>query len=85
MEPKCRHNTCCNTHVATAVNLIHNKFNISMVCIFCSPVIQRIRTECLEPFVAFEQCLKENQTAVEKCSKYVTDFLRCAENVKITE
>ncbi|KAE8619741.1 hypothetical protein XENTR_v10009958 [Xenopus tropicalis] len=50
-----------------------------------SPVIQRIRSQCSEPFGAFEQCLKENQASVENCTKHVTDFLRCAESVKLTE
>ncbi|XP_063787586.1 coiled-coil-helix-coiled-coil-helix domain-containing protein 5 [Pseudophryne corroboree] len=52
-------------------------------CTSSHPVIQKIRTQCLEPFAAFEQCLKQNQTAVENCSKHVTEFLQCAESVKV--
>ncbi|XP_053551206.1 coiled-coil-helix-coiled-coil-helix domain-containing protein 5-like [Bombina bombina] len=51
-------------------------------CTSLHPVIQKIRSQCAEPFLAFEQCLKENQSSVDNCSKHVTDFLRCAENVK---
>ncbi|XP_019466552.1 coiled-coil-helix-coiled-coil-helix domain-containing protein 5-like [Meleagris gallopavo] len=48
-----------------------------------SPIVQRIREDCAEPFVAFEQCLKENQESVLKCSEHVNAFLRCAERVKL--
>ncbi|KAM8972467.1 coiled-coil-helix-coiled-coil-helix domain-containing protein 5 [Pelodytes ibericus] len=54
-------------------------------CTSSHPVIQRIRTECAEPFMAFEQCLVKNQTSVENCTKHVTDFLQCAERVKLTD
>ncbi|KAM5172401.1 coiled-coil-helix-coiled-coil-helix domain-containing protein 5 [Mantella aurantiaca] len=54
-------------------------------CTSSHPVIQKIRSQCAEPFAAFEQCLKQNQTDVEKCSKHVTEFLQCAESVKVTE
>ncbi|XP_042748250.1 coiled-coil-helix-coiled-coil-helix domain-containing protein 5, partial [Lagopus leucura] len=48
-----------------------------------SPIVQRIREDCAEPFVAFEQCLKENQESVLNCSEHVNAFLRCAERVKL--
>ncbi|XP_075049910.1 coiled-coil-helix-coiled-coil-helix domain-containing protein 5 [Mixophyes fleayi] len=54
-------------------------------CTSSHPIIQKIRAQCTEPFAAFEQCLKLNQTAVEKCSKHVTDFLQCAQSVKVTD
>ncbi|XP_056426611.1 coiled-coil-helix-coiled-coil-helix domain-containing protein 5 [Hyla sarda] len=54
-------------------------------CTSSHPIIQKIRTQCAQPFGAFEQCLKENQTAVEKCSEHVTEFLQCAERVKVSD
>ncbi|XP_018428587.1 PREDICTED: coiled-coil-helix-coiled-coil-helix domain-containing protein 5 [Nanorana parkeri] len=50
-----------------------------------SPIIQKIRSQCAAPFKAFEECLKQNQTAVENCSGHVTEFLQCAERVKLAE
>ncbi|XP_040202300.1 coiled-coil-helix-coiled-coil-helix domain-containing protein 5 isoform X1 [Rana temporaria] len=55
------------------------------LCTSSHPIIQKIRSQCVEPFTAFEQCLKLNPTAVEKCSPHVADFLKCAESVKVTE
>ncbi|XP_040270833.1 coiled-coil-helix-coiled-coil-helix domain-containing protein 5 isoform X5 [Bufo bufo] len=54
-------------------------------CTSSHPIIRKIRTQCAEPFAAFEQCLKQNQAAVENCSKHVTEFLHCAESVKVSE
>ncbi|XP_043540335.1 coiled-coil-helix-coiled-coil-helix domain-containing protein 5, partial [Chiloscyllium plagiosum] len=48
-----------------------------------SPVIQKIRAECAEPFLAFEQCLKQNQSSVVNCTDHVNEFLACAEKVKM--
>lgn len=52
-------------------------------CAATHPIVQRIREDCAEPFVAFEQCLKENQASVLNCSEHVNAFLRCAERVKL--
>ncbi|XP_052525843.1 coiled-coil-helix-coiled-coil-helix domain-containing protein 5 [Tympanuchus pallidicinctus] len=52
-------------------------------CAATHPIVQRIREDCAEPFVAFEQCLKENQESVLNCSEHVNAFLRCAERVKL--
>ncbi|XP_068130534.1 coiled-coil-helix-coiled-coil-helix domain-containing protein 5 [Hyperolius riggenbachi] len=54
-------------------------------CTSSHPIIKKIRTECAAPFAAFEQCLKENQAAVGNCSKHVSDFLQCAQSVKVTD
>ncbi|XP_029440639.1 coiled-coil-helix-coiled-coil-helix domain-containing protein 5 isoform X2 [Rhinatrema bivittatum] len=51
-------------------------------CTSSHPVIQRIRQECAEPFLAFEGCLRRNQAATENCAEHVGRFLRCAEKVK---
>lgn len=48
-----------------------------------SPIVRRIRSDCAEPFAAFERCLQENEAAVGKCSEHVAAFLRCAEQVKV--
>ncbi|XP_047910883.1 coiled-coil-helix-coiled-coil-helix domain-containing protein 5 isoform X2 [Anser cygnoides] len=47
------------------------------------PIVRRIRSDCAEPFAAFERCLQENEAAVGKCSEHVAAFLRCAEQVKV--
>ncbi|XP_035164655.1 coiled-coil-helix-coiled-coil-helix domain-containing protein 5 isoform X2 [Oxyura jamaicensis] len=47
------------------------------------PIVRRIRSDCAEPFAAFERCLQENEAAVGKCSELVAAFLRCAEQVKV--
>nr|XP_056722905.1 coiled-coil-helix-coiled-coil-helix domain-containing protein 5 [Euleptes europaea] len=52
-------------------------------CSSSHPIIQKIRNDCAEPFAAFEQCLKENQTSVMNCAEYVQQFLHCADQVKL--
>ncbi|MBN3284746.1 CHCH5 protein, partial [Polyodon spathula] len=52
-------------------------------CTSSHPVIQKIRSDCSEPFSAFEQCLKLNQTSVGNCSEHISKFLACAETVKL--
>ncbi|XP_060710962.1 coiled-coil-helix-coiled-coil-helix domain-containing protein 5 [Hemiscyllium ocellatum] len=52
-------------------------------CTSSHPVIQKIRAECAEPFLAFEQCLKQNQSSVVNCTDHVNEFLACAEKVKM--
>ncbi|KAH0628965.1 hypothetical protein JD844_010641 [Phrynosoma platyrhinos] len=47
------------------------------------PIVQKIRHDCAEPFAAFEQCLKLNQTSVVNCTEHVQQFLLCAEKVKL--
>uniref|UniRef100_A0A8B9BET5 Coiled-coil-helix-coiled-coil-helix domain containing 5 n=1 Tax=Anser brachyrhynchus TaxID=132585 RepID=A0A8B9BET5_9AVES len=51
-------------------------------CASAHPIVRRIRSDCAEPFAAFERCLQENEAAVGKCSEHVAAFLRCAEQVK---
>ncbi|MGH0154351.1 UNVERIFIED_CONTAM: hypothetical protein FKN15_029010 [Acipenser sinensis] len=53
-------------------------------CTSSHPVIQKIRSDCSEPFSAFEQCLKLNQTSVGNCSEHISKFLACAETVKLS-
>ncbi|XP_057256479.1 coiled-coil-helix-coiled-coil-helix domain-containing protein 5-like, partial [Pezoporus wallicus] len=53
-------------------------------CAAGHPIVQRIRQDCAEPFAAFEQCLRENQAAVVKCSEHVNAFLLCADKVKVS-
>lgn len=53
-------------------------------CTSSHPVIQKIRSDCSEPFSAFEQCLKLNQTTVGNCSEHISKFLACAETVKLS-
>ncbi|XP_048343470.1 coiled-coil-helix-coiled-coil-helix domain-containing protein 5 [Sphaerodactylus townsendi] len=53
------------------------------LCFCHSPIIQKIRNDCAEPFAAFEQCLKENQTSVMNCAEHVQRFLHCADQVKL--
>ncbi|XP_060109344.1 coiled-coil-helix-coiled-coil-helix domain-containing protein 5 [Heteronotia binoei] len=52
-------------------------------CSSSHPIIQKIRNDCAEPFTAFEQCLKENQTSVMNCTEHVQRFLHCADQVKL--
>ncbi|GCB65033.1 hypothetical protein scyTo_0014844 [Scyliorhinus torazame] len=52
-------------------------------CTSSHPVIQKVRAECAEPFLAFEQCLKQNQTSVTNCTDHVNEFLACADKVKV--
>ncbi|XP_069783694.1 coiled-coil-helix-coiled-coil-helix domain-containing protein 5 [Narcine bancroftii] len=52
-------------------------------CTSSHPIVRKIRAECAEPFVAFEQCLKQSQTLVMKCTEHVNRFLACAEKVKV--
>ncbi|XP_078285544.1 coiled-coil-helix-coiled-coil-helix domain-containing protein 5 isoform X1 [Rhinoraja longicauda] len=52
-------------------------------CTSSHPVIQRIRAECAEPFMAFEQCLRQNPSSVMNCADHVNNFLACAEKVKV--
>ncbi|KAJ7317606.1 hypothetical protein JRQ81_003768 [Phrynocephalus forsythii] len=52
-------------------------------CTSAHPIVQKIRQECAEPFTAFEQCLKENQTAAANCTEHVQKFLLCADQVKL--
>ncbi|XP_041032904.1 coiled-coil-helix-coiled-coil-helix domain-containing protein 5 isoform X3 [Carcharodon carcharias] len=52
-------------------------------CTSSHPVIQKIRTECADSFLAFEQCLKQNQSSVLNCTDHVNEFLACAEKVKV--
>ncbi|XP_053907918.1 coiled-coil-helix-coiled-coil-helix domain-containing protein 5 [Cuculus canorus] len=53
-------------------------------CAAAHPIIRQIRQDCAEPFTAFEQCLKENQTSVMNCSDHVNAFLLCADQVKLS-
>ncbi|XP_067416501.1 coiled-coil-helix-coiled-coil-helix domain-containing protein 5 isoform X2 [Emydura macquarii macquarii] len=48
-----------------------------------SPIVQKIRRDCAEPFTAFEQCLKQNEASVMNCTEHVEQFLLCAEQVKL--
>lgn len=50
-----------------------------------SPVIQKIRQDCSKEFVAFEQCLRENQGTPASCSPQVARFLTCAETVDLSD
>ncbi|XP_062975361.1 coiled-coil-helix-coiled-coil-helix domain-containing protein 5 [Elgaria multicarinata webbii] len=52
-------------------------------CTSSHPIVQKIRHDCAEPFAAFEQCLKLNQTSVVNCTEHVQQFLLCAEKVKL--
>ena len=49
-----------------------------------SPIIRQIRQACLEPFKAFEECLRQNEAAVGNCAEHVHRFLQCAEQVQPT-
>ncbi|XP_049640409.1 coiled-coil-helix-coiled-coil-helix domain-containing protein 5 isoform X1 [Suncus etruscus] len=60
----------------------HLKMNIAK-CTSSHPIIRQIRQACAEPFVAFEECLRQNETAVGKCSQHVQRFLQCAEQVQL--
>nr|XP_060619839.1 coiled-coil-helix-coiled-coil-helix domain-containing protein 5 isoform X2 [Anolis sagrei ordinatus] len=52
-------------------------------CTSSHPIVQKIRQDCAEPFTAFEQCLKLNQTSVVNCTEHVQQFLLCADKVKL--
>ncbi|XP_028576995.1 coiled-coil-helix-coiled-coil-helix domain-containing protein 5 isoform X1 [Podarcis muralis] len=52
-------------------------------CTSSHPIVQKIRHDCAEPFAAFEQCLKLNQTSVVNCTEHVQKFLLCADQVKL--
>ncbi|XP_044287172.1 coiled-coil-helix-coiled-coil-helix domain-containing protein 5 isoform X1 [Varanus komodoensis] len=52
-------------------------------CTSSHPIVQKIRHDCAEPFIAFEQCLKLNQASVANCSEHVQQFLLCADKVKL--
>ncbi|XP_063086083.1 coiled-coil-helix-coiled-coil-helix domain-containing protein 5 isoform X1 [Cavia porcellus] len=51
-------------------------------CTSAHPIIRQIRQDCAEPFEAFEECLRRNETAVGNCAEYVRRFLQCAEQVQ---
>uniref|UniRef100_A0A8C6VIE5 Coiled-coil-helix-coiled-coil-helix domain containing 5 n=1 Tax=Naja naja TaxID=35670 RepID=A0A8C6VIE5_NAJNA len=52
-------------------------------CTSSHPIVQKIRRDCAEPFTAFEECLKTNQSASIKCSEHLQKFLLCADQVKL--
>lgn len=74
--------TCVSSKPGTWQQECHEQKVKVAQCTSSHPIIRQIRTKCAEPFSAFEQCLRQNQTAVENCSKHVTEFLQCAESVK---
>lgn len=49
-----------------------------------SPVIQKIKQDCSQEFVKFEQCLKENQDTPNSCTAQMSRFLGCAETVDLS-
>ncbi|XP_058023268.1 coiled-coil-helix-coiled-coil-helix domain-containing protein 5 isoform X1 [Ahaetulla prasina] len=48
-------------------------------CTSSHPIVQKIRQDCAEPFTAFEECLKANQSSSIKCSENLQKFLLCAD------
>uniref|UniRef100_U3FZN7 Coiled-coil-helix-coiled-coil-helix domain-containing protein 5 n=1 Tax=Micrurus fulvius TaxID=8637 RepID=U3FZN7_MICFL len=52
-------------------------------CTSSHPIVQKIRRDCAEPFTAFEECLKTNQSSSIKCSEHLQKFLLCADQVKL--
>nr|XP_013002833.1 coiled-coil-helix-coiled-coil-helix domain-containing protein 5 isoform X2 [Cavia porcellus] len=38
-------------------------------CTSAHPIIRQIRQDCAEPFEAFEECLRRNETAVGNCAE----------------
>ncbi|OWK10799.1 CHCHD5 [Cervus elaphus hippelaphus] len=56
----------------------HLKMSIAQ-CTSAHPIIRQIRQACLEPFKAFEECLRQNEAAVGNCAEHVRRFLQCAE------
>ncbi|XP_039206291.1 coiled-coil-helix-coiled-coil-helix domain-containing protein 5 [Crotalus tigris] len=52
-------------------------------CTSSHPIVQKIRRDCAEPFTAFEECLKINQSSSIKCSEHLQKFLLCADQVKL--
>uniref|UniRef100_H3B880 IMS import disulfide relay-system CHCH-CHCH-like Cx9C domain-containing protein n=1 Tax=Latimeria chalumnae TaxID=7897 RepID=H3B880_LATCH len=54
-------------------------------CTSSHPIIQKIRAECAGPFQSFEKCLAQNQSVVANCSEHVSQFLACAESVKLPQ
>ncbi|KAF4016352.1 hypothetical protein G4228_007785, partial [Cervus hanglu yarkandensis] len=61
----------------------HLKMSIAQ-CTSAHPIIRQIRQACLEPFKAFEECLRQNEAAVGNCAEHVRRFLQCAEQVQPT-
>ncbi|KAM9721023.1 coiled-coil-helix-coiled-coil-helix domain-containing protein 5 isoform 1-T1 [Dama dama] len=61
----------------------HLKMSIAQ-CTSAHPIIRQIRQACLEPFKAFEDCLRQNEAAVGNCAEHVRRFLQCAEQVQPT-
>ncbi|CAM9591118.1 unnamed protein product [Lampetra fluviatilis] len=50
-------------------------------CTSSHPVVRKIQAACASEFGAFETCLKENASAVLRCSSHMKGFLACAERV----
>ncbi|XP_010595398.1 coiled-coil-helix-coiled-coil-helix domain-containing protein 5 [Loxodonta africana] len=59
----------------------HLKMSIAR-CTSSHPIIRQIRQVCAEPFLAFEECLRQNEAAVGNCTEHVRRFLQCAEQVQ---
>ncbi|XP_039626348.1 coiled-coil-helix-coiled-coil-helix domain-containing protein 5 isoform X2 [Polypterus senegalus] len=75
--------SCVSSHPSSwQQDCYHLKVQVAK-CTSSHPVIQKIRTDCSQPFSAFEQCLKENQNSVANCSDHINKFLLCAESVKL--
>ncbi|XP_037545016.1 coiled-coil-helix-coiled-coil-helix domain-containing protein 5 [Nematolebias whitei] len=53
-------------------------------CTSSHPVIQKIKQDCSQEFVKFEQCLKEYQDTPNTCTAQMSRFLGCAETVDIS-
>ncbi|KAM6217175.1 coiled-coil-helix-coiled-coil-helix domain-containing protein 5 [Rhynchocyon petersi] len=59
----------------------HLKMSIAQ-CTSSHPIIRQIRRVCAVPFLAFEECLRENEAAVGNCAEHIGRFLQCAETVQ---
>ncbi|CAG5897903.1 unnamed protein product [Menidia menidia] len=76
--------SCVSSNPSTWQQKCHDlKMKVSQ-CTSSHPVIQKIRQDCSNEFVKFEQCLRENQDSPTSCSAHVASFLGCAETVNLS-
>uniref|UniRef100_A0A1A8MRC8 Coiled-coil-helix-coiled-coil-helix domain containing 5 n=2 Tax=Nothobranchius TaxID=28779 RepID=A0A1A8MRC8_9TELE len=76
--------SCVASNPSTWQQLCHDlKMKVSK-CTSTHPVIQKIRQDCSQEFVKFEQCLRENQDSPTTCTPHVSRFLGCAETVDLS-
>ncbi|XP_051679734.2 coiled-coil-helix-coiled-coil-helix domain-containing protein 5 [Oryctolagus cuniculus] len=54
-------------------------------CTSTHPIIRQIRRARAESFEAFEECLRQNESAAGNCAEPVRRFLQCTEQVQLPQ